>query len=427
MPSASAPPATAFLPARWPPRLYFTFAHGSLLLASGLVAADPRGIGGFFYHPKMLAVVHLVTLGWISSSILGSLYIVLPLAFRAALPAGKRDVVAFAAWAIGVSGMVFHFWIDHPNGMAWAAGLVLLVFAYVAARGLSALRQSPLTASETRPLRYALGNVVGASAAGVLLGVDKVTPILPVPHLAGVFAHAHLAALGFATMMVVGAGYRLLPMVLPAAMPKGFAVTASALALESGVLGLFVALAGFPRLVPLFAVTVILGIGSFLSRVGWMLWHRRAAPGGRARPDASVGHVLQAVGYLVLAAATGVFLVFAPPGETALRATMLYGVFGLVGFLSQSVVGVQARIFPMAAWLQGHADRDYRAQPPPLREAASPRLQRIGLALWTSGVPALALGLALDRAAWTAVGAALLAFATLLGGVSLWRVARALA
>lgn len=79
------------MPARWPPLLYLGFAHLGLAGAFAVAAVDPRGLGGFFYHPRMLAVTHLVTLGWISASILGSIYIVGPLAFRTPLPARRAD------------------------------------------------------------------------------------------------------------------------------------------------------------------------------------------------------------------------------------------------------------------------------------------------------------------------------------------------
>ena len=425
-PAATLPPS-AFVPARWPPRLYFGFAHACLFTAFSLIAFDPRGIGGFFYHPRMLAVVHLVTLGWISSSILGSLYLVLPLAFRASLPSGRGDFAAFAAWAIGVSGMVFHFWIDRPKGMAWAAAMVLLVFAFVAARGLAALRGSPLPAPEKRPLALALANVLLAGMLGVLLGVDKFWPVLPGAHLRTVLAHAHLAALGFATMMIVGTGYRLLPMVLPAAMPKGRAVRASIVLLEIGALGLFAALAAMPSLVPLSALLVVLGIAAFFSRLVWMLRNRRPAPTSRPRPDASVGHVLQSFLYLGLAAALGFWLALAQPSEATLRASMAYGTFGLLGFLSQLVVGVESRIFPLAAWLQGHAARGYADQPPPLDSAASPKLQLLTLALWTGGVPSLAAGLACDRPLLSAAAAGGLALATLASATNLLQTSRRLA
>ena len=127
IPPVNRPGPLEFLPARFPPLLYFGFAHACLAAAFAATALDPRGVGGFFYHPRMLAVVHLVTLGWISGSILGSIYLVGPLALRFPLPAGRLDHAAFGSFAIGVMGMVSHFWIDRPPGMAWSAGLVTLI------------------------------------------------------------------------------------------------------------------------------------------------------------------------------------------------------------------------------------------------------------------------------------------------------------
>ena len=42
--------------------LYLGYAYVCLGTAFVLLAVAPQSVGGFFYHPKMLAVVHLVTL-----------------------------------------------------------------------------------------------------------------------------------------------------------------------------------------------------------------------------------------------------------------------------------------------------------------------------------------------------------------------------
>ena len=73
-------------PTRAIPLLYLGTAHASLLLACVLAGLWPRAVAGFFYHSWMVAIVHLVTLGWITFSILGAIYIVGPLALRMAMP-----------------------------------------------------------------------------------------------------------------------------------------------------------------------------------------------------------------------------------------------------------------------------------------------------------------------------------------------------
>jgi hypothetical protein len=254
-------------------------------------------------------------------------------------------------------------------------------------------------------------NVIAAAGLGVLLAVNKVAPFLEVTHLDAVFAHAHLAAIGWGTMMVVGAGYRILPMMLPAAMPRGFWVYASAVLIEAGLAGLVWGLLAGGRGLVFSAALVLAGIGAFFSRVAWMLRNRRPAPSERLRPDWGGAHALQALAYLISTCGFGVHLAVSERSETTLAVASAYGVLGLVGFLSQIIVGVEARLLPLFAWLWGFADRAYTESPPSLHRAPPRSLQGLAFALWTAGVPLLALGLALERTAWVSSGAGTLLLA----------------
>jgi len=85
----------------------------------------------------------------------------------------------------------------------------------------------------------------------------------------------------------------------------------------------------------------------------------------------------------------------APLSPFSLRAAAAYGVFGLVGFLAQMIVAIEARLVPLR-------DR---------------MLQAVVFVGWSIGVPALAAGLFLESATLVAGGAwallASLAIATL--------------
>lgn len=401
------------MPARWIPLLYFAFAHLCLATAFAALAFGPRSLAGFFYHPRMLAVVHLVTLGWISASILGAIYVVGPLAFRMPLLAHRSDYVAFSGFAIGVTGMVSHFWIDSPPGTAWATGLVAAAMTYVAVRVLAGLRTAPVPFEVRLPMALAFLNMMAAAGLGVLVAVNKVSPIVTITHLDVVFAHAHLAALGWATMMVVGAGYRILPMILPAAMPRGFWAYASAVLLECVIAGLVWGFLAGGRGLAVSGLLVVAGICSFFSRVVWMLRHRKPAPAELRRPDWGVAHALQALAFLIAACGLGLYLAVSERSETTLALASAYGVLGLVGFLSQIIVGVEARVVPLFAWLWGFADRAYAESPPSLHRAPARSLQGSAFVLWTAGVPLLALGLASDRMVAVSLGGGALCVAVL--------------
>jgi hypothetical protein len=319
---------------------------------------------------------------------------------------------------VGVSGIASHFWLERYPGMAWSGGMALLTPLFVGGRVLLGLRRAPAPLEARLPLGLAILNLYLAGGLGVLLGVNKHDPFLPFSQLDGVHAHLHLAGVGFATLMVVGAGYRILPMALPAALPQGRLALLSGLVIEAGTLGLTASLLVAKPLVPAFGLATVVGLGLFLSRVVFMLRNRRPPPTDRPRPDWSRFHVLQSFLYLALGAGLGLGLAVLPPSEATLRLAMAYGVVGLVGFLCQLVVGIEARLLPLAAWLQAFAAGGY-GELPASQHTAMPRgLLGAALPLWTLGVPSLAAGLALDRPAWTSLGAGALAVAVFLGAAS---------
>ncbi len=329
------------IPSRRLVLVYLGTAHVSLALAFALVGSDPLAVAGFFYHARMVAIVHLVTIGWIAMSILGNVYVVMPMTLGRPMPARTGDYVAYALVVIGLVGMVAHFWLEEFSGMAWSAATAAAGVAYVVGRLVVNLRSASTPGGVKLHLYLASLNILAAVTMGVLLGFDKVYQFLPGYVIANVFAHAHLAAVGWVSMMVIGLAYRMLPMMIPAAAPSGRTIYVSAILLEIGVAGLFVSLVLRSALSTVFAVAIVGGFAAAGAHVVWMLNRRRPPSPGKPRSAFAMAHVVTAAGWLVLACVSGTLLTLAPMTETTLRAALVYGVFGLVGFLAQIVVGFE--------------------------------------------------------------------------------------
>ena len=419
----TAPPRT-HLPPRLLPVLYFGAAHVALALAFGAVAVDPRGVSGFFYHARILGIVHLITLGWITASILGSLYIIGPIALRSWIPATWLDYIAFALVVIGIIGMVAHFWIQDYAGMAWSAVTVGFGIIAVGVHVVRCLDTAALPRAVSAHIVLAFVNILGAATMGVLMGFDKVYHFLPGFVLANVFAHAHLAGIGWASMMVVGVAYRLLPMVLPAAMPSGRRLWVSAVLLQVGASGLFVTLLLRSPLTWIFALTVVAGFGAFISQVVWMLRRPRPRPPGLRRPDPAVLHAGASFASLGIASVLGVSLTFLATSSATLRIAMAYGVFGLVGFLAQMVVGMEGRLLPIHAWYWAYANTGYKGPVPSQHEMPWRPGQMLVFMLWLFGVPTLAGGLAFDAIPLVTAGAWCLLAATVIDAAIVARILR---
>jgi len=382
-------------PPRLVPLLYFGTAYVSLALACVLAAIWPRAVAGFFYHSWMVAIVHLITLGWITFSLLGTLYIVGPVAPLTSRRTARGDYVAYGLAVTGLVGMVAHFWIEEFGGMVWSAATVTGAVLYVVTRVARGLRQQGSTDGPALHVAFACGNFLVAASMGILLGFDKVFHFLPGFVLANVFAHAHLAALGWATMMTIGVAFRLLPRVRPARLKAGRLLSTSGIVLEAGVAGLFVSLLLQSPWTIFFGIIVASALVATASHLIWTL--RSAAPAPTSAPtiDFALLHAAGAGASLLVAIGLGVTLLVAPLSPVTLRAAAAYGVFGLVGFLSQMVVAIEVRLLP--------------------RHDAI--LRAVVFLGWTVGVPALAAGVFLESATLVAGGAwallASLAIATL--------------
>jgi hypothetical protein len=398
----------AQLPSPDLPLVHLAGAHVSLALVFGVLAARPDVPGAFFYHPRALALVHLVTLGWISGSILGALYVVVPLVLGVPMRASRLDAWACVSFWAGTCGIVAGFWTGRFELVGGAAWLVLMPLALLGARVGRALRAARLPRGVSLHMVLAFLNVIGAGLFGVVLAINRWRGGLAASPLSLATAHAHLALLGWAAMMILGVGYRLIPMFAPARMPAGAGVGLSAVLLEAGTVGLAVALAADRSAMP-WTILVAAAFATFVAQIGWALRAARPRPVDLPRPDwatwqsyASLACLVTAIGLGLRVAAGGA------PGPTV----WVYGTIGLLGFVAQMVAGIAGRLMPMHAWYRALERRDGVLPSRSVHQLIEPRLARAVFVLWLGGLPLLTLGLAGERPPVIAAGALLLLAAT---------------
>lgn len=151
---------------------------------------------------------------------------------------------------------------------------------------------------------------------------------------------------------------------------------------------------------------------------------------GAVQPDYSVLHATAAGIWLIAAIVMGLVLLIVPTSERSLRLAMAYGVAGLVGFLSQLILGMEIRLLPMYAWYWRFADTGFKGPVPAPQTMGSQAIRRAVFWAWTAGVPLLAAGFFFEAAALVGVaGWALFCAIVLAGfnGVTLTRMTRVIA
>jgi hypothetical protein len=397
---------------------YFVAAHVALLLAMITVVRDPASTF-VFLQPSVAGTVHLVTLGWITGTILGAVYVVGPLALRLRLDVRRLDYVALGVYLIGASGLVAHFWIQEYSGMAGSAAMVWIAVVLVLGRVWDAMHEKPLEPGVKLHLSLAFLNFVIAGGMGFLLGLNRVTPILRGATTGVLFAHVHVAAIGWATMLAIGVGARVLPMILPALPARGNRLAARAWLVEAGLIVLVPSLIVHSQWTWLGAALISAGLLWFAIDVVRMAM-RRLPPNREIRvPLVAPLHIGVCLMCLLATIGVGLTLASSRPGAHVMPLALTYGVLGLLGFLGQLIAAVQARMMPLFAWYW--VAQRLGTAPPQASPYTLPawRAEPVSAALWTLGVLALAIGAFQQWPRLFSIGAALIGGAATIGLTSL--------
>lgn len=312
--------------------------------AAGLVWVAPDIARGAFYVPAVIAVAHLFTLGWITTTIMGALYQFLPVALGVPIRSERLAHLSFALYVPGLALFV--------AGMAAARSAVFLAGAVLFSVGLllfagnlaATLRRAP----ERSLTWWALVGATFFLVATVVLGLSASGNLrwgyLGAERFLAVGVHLHVAVVGWVMLVIAGVAHRLLPMFL---LSHGAPEWPGSLAvgLLGGGAGLLLALhhSLTPTLVWTLAAIVAAGVLALLAQAALFFRHRK-------RPALDAGLRLAAVGLGHLLLALGMAPFFLMHGRAAPRLATAYVLALLLGGISLFVAGHYYKILPFLVW-----------------------------------------------------------------------------
>ena len=398
------------------PLAYLLCAAAAFVVGSFGVAWLAPELAGHYYHPRLLALTHTVTLGWITLAIMGASYQLIPVVLEHPIWSERLAGWQLAILGIAVLGMIAHFLLGTWPGLVAAAGLLTsgvtlhLLNVILSVRGLA---QWSLTA---RLVMIGYAGLVATTLFGSALAVNHIRPFLPTEFFATLHAHVQLALLGWVTPMILGVAARVYPMFLLAPAPRPWSSRCQlwgvALGMPSVVVGL---LADAPRLLAVGAGAVATAA---VAHAVWVLEMARARK--RPRLDWGLRFTLTATSFLMPAVLLG--LALATDVLSGPRVALAYAVLVLGGWVSLTIVGMMLKIVPFLVWYRAYAPRAGRERVPTLLEISSPRLEGLAYVLLTGGTALLTVAVLVGDPAWIraaglGVGLGALAFATALGRV----------
>jgi hypothetical protein len=372
-----------------------------LLGAAALVWVAPDIAAGAFPAAHVVATVHLFTLGWITTTILGALYQFLPVALGVPIRSERLAHLSYALYVPGLALFVGAL-LAHQMGMMLAGaalfGTGLLLFCGNLA---ATLKRAPERNLSWWSLAFAAFFLVSTIVLGVSLAGNLQWDYLGAKRFLAIAVHLHVAIAGWVLLVVVGVAHRLLPMFLLShgaserpgwwAMRLLAAGTALLLvmhhALSPGVIG---------------AIALLLGAGvaSFLMQAALFFRHKK-------KPALDPGLRLAAVALALLLFALVLAPFFLTHGIAAPRVATAYVAALIFGALSLFVAGHYYKILPFLIWFHRYGPLVGKQPVPRVVDLYAAAPANLAAALLGAGALGLVVA-TLAGAPWAARGAALL-------------------
>ena len=317
------------------PLPYFLSAPLFLLLAGLALAFAPDTLFLSRWQPAMLALTHLLTLGFLGLCMLGAIQQVIPVLLGVVLPRPRLlSWTVFALWLCGTLLLVIGMYWG-ARGAIQAGGMILgaTTLLFVAATGLAVRRSSS---------RHATRPAMGLALLGLLASVGLILWLLAQFHWQAPLAHPltrlHIAwgLLLWVAALIIGVAYQVVPM---------FQLTSPyPLWLRRALLPLLLIAVAAWSLWPQWPWEAlgIVCLMAFALTTLWLQQHRR-----RRLPDVTLDFWRVAMLGLLLACVAWWWQQWQPHG----RLEITIGVLFLVGFAMAAVNGMLYKILPFLIWL----------------------------------------------------------------------------
>jgi hypothetical protein len=397
------------------PLAYLICAAVAFLVAALGVAWLGPELAGHYYHPRLLALTHTVTLGWITLAIMGASYQLIPIVLEQPIWSERLARWQLAILAVAVTGMVAHFYLGTWPGLVAAAGLLAVGIALHLGNVGMSLRAFTGWTFTARLVVLAYGGLALTTLFGLALAGNRVWPFLPGAIFPTLHAHVQLALLGWVAPMILAVTARVYPMFFLAPAPRRWHSFLQLWGLGAGVPAVVLGLLGVPGLLVAGALAVAAGAGAHAAWMCDMAW-RRKRPG----LDWGLCSVLTATVFLAPAAVLGVAM--AADRLAGPRVAIAYAVVTLGGWISLTIVGMMLKIVPFLVWYRVYSPRAGREPVPTLAQLSWPRAEGLAYLLLTGGVVLLAATVLVGEAAWIRAAGTVLALGALAFATALARI-----
>ncbi len=385
---------------------FYAYAAVAFLLAALLLLLSTPSFTGHHFQPRLLAITHIMALGWGTMVILGASHQLFPVLIEADLYSERLARASFWAAALGIPLLVHGFLVFNLGLGAQIGGVLVLVavlfFLLNIARSMARSKRENVHA-------VFVFTAVAWLALTVLLGLallfNFTASLLPRNSLYYLALHAHLGIVGWFLLLVLGVGSRLIPLFLISKYSQPRLLWAIYFLVNSALLAYLLLFLYGPQdkygFLPWALVVAALLLFVHYCRRAYQQRIRRKVDDQMKVSLLSIG--LMFLPSLVLMLLMGALAITAA-GQTSI--VLLYGFTIFFGWLTAIILGMTFKTLPFIIWNKVFRPRAFLGKMPGPKDLFSDRIFRAMAVAYLAGFCLFAAGIMAASAVLLKAGAA---------------------
>ncbi len=377
---------------------------------------------GHYFQPKVLAITHLATLGWISMIIFGALYQLVPVIVDSELYSTKLSVITYICFVIGTLLLVYSFWYI-------AIGLTIQTAASVIGLGATLFVCNIFfTARKATAGNIEINFILSAAfwlwltvLIGTLLAFNLTYSFLPKEHLYYLKIHAHVGLIGWFMMLIIGVSSKLIPMFLLSGILDNKKLQVAFYLLNTGLVGFLIdsIFLGDMSRSPIYLIILLVGIAFYILFLAKAYKSRV-----RKKLDIGLKHTFIAVVFISIPIVLMILLNTSTITDPNIRLhlSIAFGFSVLFGFISLLILGQTFKTLPFIVWLKKYGKISSKVRTPLPKDLYSEKLAKLQLVLFIVGYLIMVAGILLAQVPVMQFGAFALVIAAILYNMNVFKL-----
>jgi len=370
------------------------FVAGSLafVIATSLLFISAGEWQNLYFHPKLIAITHIMVLGWATMTAFGALYQLVPVVYETSLFSEKLASVTFYLYTVSVLFLSYSFWVSSFSELLLYSSLLMFFSLLMFIINLAmTYRKRTKSNIQSRFISTALLWLALAELLGTIVALNFKYNFLSQNHIHYLKIHAHIGLLGWFILLIIGASSILIPMFMISHQVNSQKLKYSYYLINIGLIGLalnwFIAQNRIGEM--LFGLLIMSGIIIYLFHIFQIYKHRI-----RKLLDTGMKLTIFAITLILFPLIIAVII----SGinfdyELISRLSLVYG-FGIIfGIISTIILGQIYKTLPFIVWLKVYQPYVGKFKTPLPRELYSESILKMQMIIYLTGYCIILSGL----------------------------------